>query len=144
MSFRGHYEHSLDSKNRLNVPARFRPAFADGLVLARWLDPCIAVFTPDGFEEFNESFTTGMHPLSQERRDLTRFFSGGSFDAELDSAGRVTLNQQLIEFAGLEKEVVVVGNRDHLEIWDKRRWNEDQERLAPRVAGIAEGIGNPS
>lgn len=144
MAFRGHYEHSLDSKNRLNVPARFRSAFADGLVLAKWLDPCVAVFTPSGFDEFNDSFVADMHPLSQGRRDLTRFFSGGSFDADLDSAGRVTLNQVLIDYAGLSKEVVVVGNRDHLEIWDKARWAEDQERLVPRVAGIAEGIGNPS
>jgi MraZ protein len=144
MSFRGHYEHSLDSKNRLNIPARFRPAFGNGLGLAKWLDPCVAVFTPSGFDEFNDSFVTGLHPLSQQRRDLTRFFSGGSFDAELDSAGRVTLNAQLIEFAQLGKEVVVVGNRDHLEIWDKTRWADDQDRLAPRVSDIAEGIGNPS
>ena len=97
MAFRGHFEYQLDAKNRLNIPAKFRASFSGGLVLARWLDPCIAIFTPEGFDRFNESFIGDMHPLSPERRRLTRFFSGGSFDAELDSAGRVTLNAALLD-----------------------------------------------
>lgn len=144
MAFRGHFEYSLDAKNRLNIPAKFRASFSDGLVLARWLDPCVAVFTPEGFDRFNDSFLGELHPLSQERRRLTRFFSGGSFDVELDSAGRVTLNGALLDHAGIEKEVVVIGNVDHLEIWDRQRYAADQDDLPDHVARIAESLGNPS
>ncbi|MFL5894624.1 MAG: division/cell wall cluster transcriptional repressor MraZ [Thermoleophilaceae bacterium] len=144
MAFRGHFEYSLDAKNRLNIPAKFRASFSDGLVLARWLDPCVAIFTPEGFDRFNDSFIGDMHPLSPERRRLTRFFSGGSFDAELDSAGRVTLNSPLLDYAGIGREVVVVGNGDHLEVWDRKRFADDQTDLPDQVARYAESLGHPS
>ena len=147
MAFRGHFEYSLDAKNRLNIPAKFRASFSGGLVLARWLDPCIAIFTPEGFDRFNECFIGDMHPLSPERRRLTRFFSGGSFDSELDSAGRVTVGAQLLEHAGItgaSREVVVVGSGDHLEVWDRKRFSEDQADLPDQVARFAEGLGHPS
>jgi MraZ protein len=82
--------------------------------------------------------------VSRERRTLTRYFAGNSFDAELDSAGRVTLNAPLLAHAGIEKEVVVVGNLDHLEVWDRKRWMEDQETLDSEIVGIAESLGHPS
>jgi MraZ protein len=144
VAFRGQFEYSLDAKNRLNIPAKFRASFSDGLVLARWLDPCVAIFTPDAFDAFNESFMKDTHPLSQQRRKLTRFFSGGSFDAELDSAGRITLNGQLLEHAAIDKEVVVIGAGDHLEVWDRRGYADDQTDLPDHVAQIAESLGNPS
>ena len=144
MAFRGHFDYSLDAKNRLNVPAKFRAAFSSGVVLAKGLEPCVAVWAPDTFERWTESFLSNLNPVSPERRKLTRYFAGSSFDAELDSAGRVTLNNALLEHAGIQKEVVIVGNLDHLEIWDRDRWNEDQQALNAEVAGIAESLGHPS
>jgi MraZ protein len=144
MAFRGHFEYSLDAKNRLTIPAKFRAQFSDGLVLARWLDPCVAIFTPEGFDRFQESFIPDMHPLSADRRKLTRFFSGGSFDIELDSAGRVTLNAPLIEHASISKDVVVIGAVDHLEVWDRARHTADQTDLHGQVEQIAESLGHPS
>jgi MraZ protein len=144
LAFRGHFEYSLDAKNRLTIPAKFRASFSDGLVLARWLDPCVAIFTPEGFDRFNDSFIGDMHPLSPERRRLTRFFSGGAFDVELDSAGRVTLNAPLLDHGGIEKDVVVIGNVDHLEVWDRARYSDDQTDLPDQVARIAESLGHPS
>jgi transcriptional regulator MraZ len=144
MAFRGHFEYSLDAKNRLNVPPKFRAAFSPGLVLAKWIDPCVAMFTPDGFEAFTESVLPQLHPLSNERRKLTRYFTGTSFDAELDSAGRVTLNSSLLQHAGIEKDVVVVGNLDHVEVWARERWESAERELGAEVAEIAESFGNPS
>ena len=109
MAFRGHFDYSLDAKKRLNVPPKFRASFSGGVVLAKALEPCVAIWTPDGFEQWTESFLSRLGPLSPERRKLTRFFAGSSFDAELDSAGRVTLNQALLDQASVQKEVVVVG-----------------------------------
>ena len=144
VAFRGHFEYSLDAKNRLTIPAKFRASFSDGLVLAKWLDPCVAIFTPEGFDRFNDSFIHDMHPLSSERRRLSRFFSGGAFDAELDSAGRVTLGAPLLEHGGIGKDVVVIGNVDHLEVWDRARYADDQTDLPDQVARIAESLGHPS
>jgi MraZ protein len=144
LAFRGHFEYSLDAKNRLTIPAKFRASFSDGLVLAKWLDPCVAIFTPEGFDRFQDSFIPDMHPLSADRRKLTRFFSGGSFDVELDSAGRVTLNGPLLEHAGISKDVVVIGAVDHLEVWDRTRHSDDQTDLHAQVERIAESLGHPS
>ena len=144
MAFRGHYDYSLDAKNRLNVPPKFRAAFSDGVVLAKALEPCVAVWTPDAFEAFTESFLANLNPVSRERRKLTRFFAGSSFDVPLDAAGRVMLNPALLAHAGIEKEVVVVGVLDHLEIWSRERWQADQQELNEEIVEIAESLGHPS
>ncbi len=144
MAFRGHYEHSLDAKNRLSVPARFRAAFSEGLVLVRWLDPCIAVWTPQGLTDFTDRAVGELNPISPKARKLIGFFAGGAFDAELDSAGRVTLNQSLLDHAGIDKEVTVVGLRDHVEVWDRGRWRQAQEGVVEEIERIAESFDHPS
>ena len=144
MAFRGQSDHSLDSKKRLTVPSKYRSAFADGVVLHKWLDPCVALWTPDGFEAFTKSWLPDLNPLGRTRRHLSGYLVSNSWDVDLDSAGRVTLNQQLLAHAGIEKDVVVVGNVDHLEVWDRERWLKHQEELASEVAELAESIGNPS
>jgi MraZ protein len=144
LAFRGHYDYSLDAKKRLNIPPKFRAAFSGGVVLAKYVEPCVAVWTPDEFARWTDSFLADLNPVSRERRKLTRFFAGGSFDTELDSAGRVTLNSALLAHAGVEKEVVLVGVLDHLEVWDRSKWLTDQEELNGEIVEIAEGLGHPS
>jgi MraZ protein len=144
VAFRGHFEYALDAKNRLNVPAKVRAAFSGGVVLAQGLEPCVTIWVPDEFERWTQSFLSGLNPLSPERRKLTRYFAGTSFDAELDSAGRVTLNPALIDHAGIDREVMIVGNLDHLEVWDRRRWAEERTSLNQEISGIAESLGHPS
>ena len=144
MAFRGHYDYSLDAKNRLNVPPKFRAAFSEGVVLVEALEPCVALYTPAAFDAFTDQVLAGRNPLSPEFRKLSRRFVGRTFDTELDAAGRVTLNSRLIEYAGIEKEVVVVGTLDHLEVWERAAWHADQESLNDEVQRIAEGLGDPS
>jgi MraZ protein len=144
VAFRGQFDYSLDAKKRLNVPAKFRPAFAEGVVLSKALEPCVAIWAPEAFDKWTESFLGNLSPVSKEHRSLSRYFSGNSWDAPLDSAGRVTLNQPLLEYAGIEKEVVVIGNRDHLEVWDRDRWHSDQKDLDSEIVQIAESLGHPS
>ena len=142
MAFRGRYDYALDAKNRLTVPPRFRRTFSDGVVVANGLDPCVELWTPDGFEAFTESFLAGQHPLSEERRKLIRYFAGSSFDVELDSAGRVTLSSPLLAHAGMQRDVVIVGALDHLEAWDRTRFEAHQADLDAEVAGIARAVGH--
>jgi len=144
MAFRGHYEYSLDAKKRLNIPPKFRPALAGGVVVSANLEPCVDIWTPEAFDTFTSSFLANLNAVSLERAKLTRFFAGGSFDSELDGAGRVMLNSALLAHAGIEKEVVVVGVLDHLEVWDRARWLQGQAELSDQVIEIAGSLGHPS
>ena len=144
MAFRGHYEHSLDSKNRLSIPTRFRAAFSSGVVLAKEPEPCVAIWTPDTHESIIERALSGLNPMGSEHRKLSRFFQGNSFEMELDASGRVTVPPPLVSHTGIEKEVVVVGVGDHLEVWGKERWQAEQEALDAEIGEVTERLGNPS
>jgi len=144
LTFRGSYPYALDAKKRLNVPPRFRASFSEGVVLVKWFEPCVAVWPTAGFETFTTGMLAGLGPLSPERAKLTRFFAGSAYDSELDAAGRVTLGPPLLEHAGIDREAVVVGNLDRLEIWSREAWATQQEELSSAVARIAEGVGHPS
>jgi MraZ protein len=142
MVFRGTFEYSLDAKNRLTVPARFRAALADGVVLAKGLERCVALWTPKGFDDYTQASLAGFHPLSKEAQQLKRFFAANSLDTELDSAGRVSMPGFLIDHAGLSKEVVVTGAGDALEIWDRSTWSDYNAALASAVDDITASLGH--
>jgi MraZ protein len=144
LAFRGHFEHSLDSKNRLSIPTRFRTAFSGGTVLAKTPEPCVAIWTPETNESIIERALAGLNPMGSEYRKMSRFFQGNSFEIDLDASGRVTLPPPLLAHAGIEKEVVVVGVGDHLEVWARKRWQEEQEALDAEIGEVTERLGNPS
>ena len=144
MAFRGHFEHSLDAKNRLSIPARFRAAFSSGTVLAKDFEPCVAVWTAEAHEAIVERALGPLNPMGSDYRRLSRYFQGNSFDIELDASGRVTLPPPLLGHTGIEKEVVVVGVGDRLEVWAKERWDEQQEALDAEIGEVTERLGNPS
>jgi MraZ protein len=144
LAFRGHYEHSLDAKNRLSIPARFRAAFSNGTVLAKDPETCVAVWTPEAHEAIIERALGGLNPMGSQYRKLSRFYQGNSFEIDLDASGRVTLPPPLLAHAGIEKDVVVVGVGDHLEVWGKERWNREQEALDAQIGEVTERLGNPS
>ncbi len=144
MAFRGHYEHSLDAKNRLSIPARFRASFSAGVVLSKDPEPCVAVWTPDTHEAIIERALGGLNPMGSEYRKLSRFYQGNSFEIDLDASGRVTLPPPLLAHGAIEKEVVVVGVGDHLEVWGRERWQAEQEALDQEIGEVTERLGNAS
>jgi len=144
LSFRGHYEHSLDAKNRLSIPARFRASFSSGVVLAKDPETCVAVWTPETHEAIIERALGELNPMGQQYRKLSRFYQGNSFEVELDASGRVTLPTPLLTHGAIEKEVVVVGVGDHLEVWGKERWEREQADLDAEIGEVTERLGNPS
>jgi MraZ protein len=144
LAFRGHFEHSLDAKNRLSIPARFRAAFSGGVVLAKDPEPCVAVWTPDTHESIIERALGGLNPMGSEYRKLSRFYQGNSFEVELDASGRVTLPPPLMGHADIGKDVVVVGVGDHLEVWSAERWSGQQEGLDAEIREVTERLGHPS
>jgi MraZ protein len=142
MAFRGTFDYTLDAKNRLTVPARFRAELAGGVVLAKGLERCVAVWTPTAYDEYTAAALQGLHPLSKEAQKLRRFFSANSLDTELDAAGRVMLPAFLLDHAGLSKDVVVTGSGDALEIWDRMTWATYNDALASDVDEITASLGN--
>jgi MraZ protein len=129
MAFLGRFDYTLDAKNRLTIPARFRASLSEGVVLAKGTAPCMAVWTPQGFADYVERAVDGMHPLSQEREQIVRFLTSSAFEVNLDAAGRVMVPPDLLAYAGLAKEVVVAGVDVRLEVWDHERWAQQQEEL---------------
>lgn len=144
MAFRGTFDYTLDAKNRLTVPAKFRASLADGVVLAKGIERCVQLWTPTAFEAYTSSALQGVHPLSQDARKLQRFFSANSYDTELDSAGRVMVPAFLLEHAGLAKEVVVTGAGDCLELWDRGAWTDYNDALSTDVSDITATLGHPA
>jgi MraZ protein len=134
----------LDAKNRLSIPARFRAPFSNGVVLAKDPETCVAVWTPDTHESIIERALGGLNPMGSEYRKLSRFYQGNSFEIPLDGSGRVTLPAPLLTHAAIEKEVVVVGVGDHLEVWSAERWRSQQEALDAEIGEVTERLGNPS
>jgi MraZ protein len=144
LAFRGHFEHSLDAKNRLSIPARFRAQFSSGTVLAKDVEPCVGVWTPEAHEANLERALGEMNPMAPEYRKLSRFYQGNSFEIALDASGRVTLPPPLLAHAGIAREVVVVGVGDHLEVWAGERWSEVQDALDAEIEEVTQRLGNPS
>jgi MraZ protein len=142
MAFRGTFDYSLDAKNRLTVPAKFRASLSDGVVLAKGIERCVQVWTPTGFEAYTGAALRDVHPLSDQARKLTRFFSANSLDTDLDSAGRVMVPGFLLEHADLRKEVVVTGAGDCLEIWDRGAWTDYNRALSDELPDITAAFGH--
>jgi MraZ protein len=148
IAFRGTFEHSLDAKHRLTIPAKFRAALATGVVLAASPETTeaaprsIAIWTPDAYDAYTTAALTGISPLLPQARDLKRFFFNYSHDTELDSAHRVMVPQMLIDYAGLGKDVVVTGSGECLEVFDRGRYEAYSEDVLIRVPDIAASLGN--
>jgi MraZ protein len=122
-TFRGTFDYTLDAKNRLTVPAKWRPSLSDGAVLAQGTAQCVSVWTPDRFDAYTELAVADLHEIDPERDKLERFFQANSHDADLDAAGRIMIPAFLMKYAGLTKDVVVTGVRTRMEIWDRETWN---------------------
>jgi MraZ protein len=140
VAFRGTFEYTLDAKNRLTVPSKFRAALSDGVVLAMGVEPCVAIWTPPAYEAQTAAALQGRNPLSPQARELSRFFAANAIDTELDSAGRVMIPTFLLEHGSLQREVVVTGAGGSLEVWDRRRWREYNADLGGRITDITASL----
>ena len=122
--FMGEYNHTIDTKGRLIIPTKFRDQLGDEFIVTKGLDGCLFAFPKNEWQIFEEKLRT--LPLNQKStRKFTRFFVAGACMCELDKQGRILLPQTLREFAGLEKDVVLAGNLNRVEIWSKANWDEN-------------------
>jgi MraZ protein len=122
--FMGEYNHTIDAKGRLIIPAKFRELLGEEFVLTRGLDGCIWIYPMDEWTAFEEKLKA--LPLTvKNARAFARFFVAGAAYGELDKQGRVLVPGSLREFAHLDKDVVLAGNLSRIEVWSKEKWNEN-------------------
>jgi MraZ protein len=136
----GEYDHTIDDKNRLTLPAKFRQAFADGIVLTRGMEGCVLAYPRADWEAQIGRPLGALDPLSREARTMRRYFFAGATDGELDKQGRIGLPPALMSHAGLRREVVVAGLHDHLEIWDRAAWRTQLTEVEGSAEHVAERL----
>ena len=135
--FMGEYSHTIDPKGRLIIPSKFREQLGDEFVLTKGLDGCLSNYPMNEWEKFEEQLRS--LPLTNKNaRTFSRFFVAGATSCELDKQGRILVPGTLREFAGLEKDVVLTGNINRIEIWSKQKWSENSNY--DDMDAIAEGL----
>jgi MraZ protein len=146
--FRGTFEHALDAKHRLTVPSKFRPALAGGVVLAASHEASpgsprsVSIWAPEEYETFTAQTLAGLNPVSPKARELKRFFFNSSFDAELDSANRLMIPPPLMRYANLDKDVIVTGSGECIEVWDRGAYDAYRDDVLGRIPDIAASLGD--
>ena len=132
----GEYEHSLDAKGRLIMPAKLREDMGEKFIITKGLDGCLFGFSQNEWTNFEEKLKT--LPLTNKNaRDFVRFFLSGAMECELDKQGRFLIASNLREYANMEKDVVIIGVGTRLEIWNKEKWktyNSDENISADEIA----------
>ena len=132
MYLTGTYKHNLDAKSRVTLPASIRKQFDDKVCLVP-VDGAIYGFTPEGHEAWVRSFfPEGFNPRNKRDVKLSRMLTSMTVTVDLDSAGRLALGKvdpERVAKCGIEREVAVVGNNDHFEIWDASRFDEEQKEM---------------
>jgi MraZ protein len=125
--FLGEYDHTIDAKGRMAVPAKFRTQIDRGAVISKGMGTCLSVYTVQRWEEKSAELASGK--TTDELRDFERRIYPSASEIELDGQGRMIIPAKLRAYAGLGNEVTVAGVRDHFEIWDRAVWLNYQERL---------------
>lgn len=137
--FMGEYNHTIDVKGRLIIPVKFRESLGDEFVITKGLDGCLFVYTDEEWQNFENKLRT--LPLTNKNaRQFTRFFLAGAAACEVDKQGRILIPQVLREFASLEKEVVLVGVANRVEIWSRTSWQESMEAYDDDMDEVAENM----
>ena len=137
--FFGSFEHALDDKGRIIMPSRFRAKLEEGVVMARWLEKCVAVFPRSEFEKMAERIQA-LPEGNAEKREFSRVLFGLSYEAIPDRQGRLTIPTKLREVAGLDRDVEVVGMMNRVEVWDRARWADSTQGGLDRFEETAERL----
>ena len=135
----GEYLHTIDAKGRLILPAKFREELGEMFVITKGLDNCLFVYAKEEWAILEGKLK--QLPLAKpEARAFVRFFFGGAAELECDKQGRALVPPNLRDYAQLDKDVIVIGVSNRVEIWSKPVWDEYSKRISPTVAAIAENL----
>ena len=143
VAFLGEFDHCIDDKGRLAVPAKFRPGLEDGLFITRGLDRCLVLWDADSWRAMAER-VRDLNPWQSDARRMQRHFFSGAVQAQPDKLGRVVIPQYLRSYAGIDTDVVVVGLADRIEVWAKSEWERERSEAERDSAVLAEHLaGQP-
>ena len=135
----GEYSHTVDTKGRINFPYKLRDDLGDSFIVTRGLDNCLYVYSMEEWLELEKSIK--QLPRAK-RRDLEHFFFAGASEVQPDKQGRIGIVPKLREYAGIDKNVVVVGASDHVEIWDSAAWESVSSSIsAEAIADTMDELG---
>lgn len=137
--FMGEYHHSIDEKGRLIIPSKFRNELGESFVVTRGIENCLFVYSLPEWEKIVTKLKT-LPFTKKDARNFTRFFLSGATTVEFDKQGRINISSPLVNYANLEKECVVVGVNDRLEIWSLDSWNKFFEDNQDNLSDIAENL----
>jgi len=137
--FIGEHSHTIDTKGRLSIPAKYRRDLASGVIITRGLDHCLFLYTTDGWKAIAGRLS--QLPISQKKsRAFTRLMLAGAWDATLDTQGRVLVPEYLRDFAGIKKQVTLAGLYNRIEVWDEDSWHAYKQTTEAASEEIAEGM----
>ena len=139
--FLGEFDHSVDVKGRVAVPAKFRPQLETGLVITRGLDRCLWVYPMEEWQALSQRISA-QSVAQPEARQLRRQLFGNAFDTELDKQGRILVPAPLRTYAGIGEGAVVAGMNTYFEIWAKDAWELNQAGIAEEASAIAATLAN--
>lgn len=135
----GEFHHNIDEKNRLVIPSKFRSELGEQFIITRGLDKCLFIYSMNEWNKLVSKLNT--LPFTQKNaRNFTRFFLSGAINAEFDRSGRVCITSPLIEYADINKECVIIGASDRLEIWSKESWDKFLSDNEENFSDIAENL----
>lgn len=141
--FIGEYHHSIDEKNRLIIPSKFRDELGEKFIITRGIENCLFVYSMDSWDKITEKLET-LPFTKKDARAFVRFFLSGATVAEFDKQGRVNITSPLTTYANLKKECVIIGTGDRLEIWSLEDWNAFFDSASLNMSDIAENLFNES
>ncbi|MGP4072555.1 division/cell wall cluster transcriptional repressor MraZ [Piscibacillus sp. B03] len=137
--FMGEFQHNIDTKGRIIVPAKFREGLGESFVLTRGLDNCLFAYPQEEWRVLEEKLKK--LPLTKkDARAFTRFFFSGAIECEIDKQGRINIPASLRKFADLEKECIVIGVSNRIELWAKEKWTDYVEESEESFADLAENL----
>jgi len=136
----GQYEHTIDNKKRLALPAKFRGELGDKVVITRWMESCLAVYTEAEWKIISDKITN-LTMTQVEARSFSRMMLAGAMEVSLDKLGRILVPDYLKDYAGLKKNVVICGLSNRLEIWDSGKWETYKKEAEKGVDETVSKLG---
>ena len=137
--FMGEYRHNLDDKSRIVVPAAFRHDLSDKFIITRGLEKCLYIYSMDEWNKIVKKLETLPFTKKDVRTFMRAFFSGAN-TLEIDRSGRIIISSNLKEYAAIEKECVIIGANDRIEIWADNEWDNFMNSYSDKISDIAENL----
>lgn len=141
--FMGEYHHTIDEKGRIIIPSKFREDLGEKFIITRGIENCLFVYSLSSWEKITNKLES-LPFTKKDARQFVRFFLSGATTAEFDKQGRVNITSPLISYAKLQKDCVVIGTGDRLEIWSQEDWNAFFDSASSNMSDIAENLFNES